>query len=253
MVDKVEIPVEESKETQEYLDEMSKKADDANNIETSDATPSAEPQKEELILGKFKSQEDLIKSYQELERKQSELSKTQEAPKEDKPLEADSKVNFDFSSAQKEFDDTGELSQNTIDALEKAGLPKSYIDNYIAGLDAVAKQFEQQAYQSTDGEENYKQMTDWVTANLPESEIQQFNDNIGKDNQTALFTIKGMYARYQAETREPSLSTGSNAQQSGSAYESIGQMKADMTDPRYATDSAFRKMVADKVSRSKVI
>ena len=33
-------------------------------------------------------------------------------------------------------------------------------------------------------------MTDWVTENLPESEIKQFNDNIGQDNETALFTIK---------------------------------------------------------------
>jgi hypothetical protein len=256
MVDKVEVPAEESKETQEYIDEMSKKADDANNIETTEPTPSAEPQKDELILGKFKSQEDLIKSYQELERKQSEFSKPkeeEEATKEDKPLEANTKVNFDFSSAQKEFDEIGELSQNTIDALEKAGLPKSYIDNYIAGLDAVAQQFEQRAYTSTDGEENYKQMTDWVTQNLPESEIQQFNDNISKDNETALFTIKGMYARFQSETKEPSLTTGTNAQQSGSAYESVAQMKADMSNPKYATDSAFRKMVADKISRSKVI
>jgi hypothetical protein len=252
MVDKVEIPVEEVKETQEYLDEMSKKADGANNVANNETAPSEEPIKEELILGKFKSQEDLIKSYQELERKQTELNKPKET-KDEKPLEANQKVNFDFSLAQKEFDDTGELSEKTIESLEQAGLPKSYIDNYIVGLDAVAKQFEQRAFESTGGEENYKQMTDWVSKTLSESEIKQFNDNIGRDNDIALFTIKGMYARYSAETREPNLATGSNAQQSGSGYESIGQMKADMANPKYATDSAFRKMVADKVTRSKVI
>jgi hypothetical protein len=252
MVDKVEIPVEEVKETQEYLDEMSKKADGANNVANNETAPSEEPKKEELILGKFKSQEDLIKSYQELERKQTELNKPKET-KDEKPLEANQKVNFDFSLAQKEFDDTGELSEKTIESLEQAGLPKSYIDNYITGLDAVAKQFEQRAFESTGGEENYKQMTDWVSKTLSESEIKQFNDNIGRDNDIALFTIKGMYARYSAETREPNLATGSNAQQSGSGYESIGQMKADMANPKYATDSAFRKMVADKVARSKVI
>ena len=246
MADKVEVPAEEVKETQEYLDEMSKKADDAQQVATESA-PTSEPAKEELILGKFKSQEDLIKSYQELERKQSE------APKEETKLEADKPVNFDFSSADKEFEENGELSENTIQSLEKAGLPKSYIDNYLAGLDAVAQKFEQQAFDSTGGEDNYKRMTDWVTENLPESEIQQFNDNIGKDNETALFTIKGMYARFQSETKEPNLATGTNAQQSGASYESVGQMKADMADPRYATDSAFRKMVADKISRSKVI
>ena len=252
MVDKVEIPVEEVKETQEYLDEMSKKADGANNVANNEIAPSEEPKKEELILGKFKSQEDLIKYYQELERKQTELNKPKET-KDEKPLEANQKVNFDFSLAQKEFDDTGELSEKTIESLEQAGLPKSYIDNYITGLDAVAKQFEQRAFESTGGEENYKQMTDWVSKTLSESEIKQFNDNIGRDNDIALFTIKGMYARYSAETREPNLATGSNAQQSGSGYESIGQMKADMANPKYATDSAFRKMVADKVTRSKVI
>ena len=231
---------------------MSKKADGANNVANNEIAPSEEPKKEELILGKFKSQEDLIKSYQELERKQTELNKPKET-KDEKPLEANQKVNFDFSLAQKEFDDTGELSEKTIESLEQAGLPKSYIDNYIVGLDAVAKQFEQRAFESTGGEENYKQMTDWVSKTLSESEIKQFNDNIGRDNDIALFTIKGMYARYSAETREPNLATGSNAQQSGSGYESIGQMKADMANPKYATDSAFRKMVADKVARSKVI
>lgn len=252
MVDRVDIPAEENKETQEYVDEMSKKADDANNVATTE-TASEETPTQEPILGKFKTQDDLIKSYQELEKKLSEKQEDKTFENEKTDNESKTPINFDFNDAQKEFDENGELSQNTIDALEKAGLPKSYIDNYLEGLNAVAEQFEQQAYNTTGGEDNYKKMTDWVTENLPESEIQQFNDNISKDSNTALFTIKGMYARFQSETKEPSLVTGENYQQSGSAYESIGQMKADMANPKYATDSAFRKMVADKINRSKVI
>ena len=250
MVEKVDIPVEEKQETQEYLDEMSKKADVANEVKTEEA-PSTEEAKP--ILGKFKTQDDLIKSYQELEKKLSERQedKTFENEKtEDKPLEAGK---FDFASAEKEFTEKGELSEDTLNNLEKMGLPKSYVDNYIAGLEAQSQAFEQTAYNATGGEENYKNMTDWVTQNLPPEEIQQFNDSINQSNDSAMFAIKGMYARYSAETREPNLSTGDNSQSSGSAYESVGQMKADMSDPRYATDSAFRKMVADKVARSKVI
>ena len=250
MVEKVDIPVEEKQETQEYLDEMSKKADTANEVKTEEA-PSVEEEKP--ILGKFKTQDDLIKSYQELEKKLSsrEEDKTFENEKtEDKTLEAGK---FDFASAEKEFTENGELSENTLNTLEKMGLPKSYVDNYIAGLEAQSQAFEQTAYNATGGEENYKNMTDWVTQNLPEAEVKQFNNSINESNDSAMFAIKGMYARYSAETREPSLATGDNAQQTGSAYESVGQMKADMSDPRYATDSAFRKMVADKVARSKVI
>ena len=250
MVEKVDIPVEEKQETQEYLDEMSKKADVANEVKIEEA-PSTE--EESPILGNFKTQDDLIKSYQELEKKLSERQedKTFENEKtEDKPLEAGK---FDFTSAEKEFTEKGELSEDTLNNLEKMGLPKSYVDNYIAGLEAQSQAFEQTAYNATGGEENYKSMTDWVTQNLPQEEIQQFNDSINQSNDSAMFAIKGMYARYSAETREPNLSTGDNSQSSGSAYESVGQMKADMSDPRYATDSAFRKMVADKVARSKVI
>ena len=250
MVEKVDIPVEEKQETQEYLDEMSKKADVANEVKIEEA-PSTEEEKP--ILGKFKTQDDLIKSYQELEKKLSsrEEDKTFENEKtEDKPLEAGK---FDFASAEKEFTEKGELSEDTLNNLEKMGLPKSYVDNYIAGLEAQSQAFEQTAYNATGGEKNYKSMTDWVTQNLPQEEIQQFNDSINQSNDSAMFAIKGMYARYSAETREPNLSTGDNSQSSGSAYESVGQMKADMSDPRYATDSAFRKMVADKVARSKVI
>ena len=250
MVEKVDVPVEEVQETQEHKDAMEAKVDANNTVETEQAPEAVE---EKPILGKFKTQEDLVKSYQELEKKLGESnSKQEETPKEES--KTDTPVNFDFVSAQKEFDESGELSETTIQSLEKAGLPKSYIDNYLAGLDAVAKQFETKAYESTGGEENYKRMTDWVSNNLSESEVQQFNDSISKDNESALFTIKGMYARFASESKEPMLTTGeTSVPNSGSAYESIGQMKADMASPQYATDSAFRKMVADKLSRSKVI
>ena len=54
MVEKVEVPAEEVKETQEYQDEMSKKADDANNVANTETAPTTEPVKEELILVSLK-------------------------------------------------------------------------------------------------------------------------------------------------------------------------------------------------------
>ena len=56
-----------------------------------------------------------------MERKLGETSKSEEteAPKEE--LKADTKVNFDFQNAQREFEDTGELSQDTISSLVGLG------------------------------------------------------------------------------------------------------------------------------------
>ena len=49
MVEKVDIPVEEKQETQEYLDEMSKKVDTANEVKTEEA-PSTEEEKPKVTL-----------------------------------------------------------------------------------------------------------------------------------------------------------------------------------------------------------
>ena len=81
-----------------------------------------------------------------------------------------------------------------------------------------------------------------------------FNEGIDRDNQTAIYTIKGMAARYRAETTEPNLTVGeTGTATSGLKYESMAQVKADMSNPKYANDPAFRKQVEDKLARSTII
>ena len=98
---KLQIPEETSKDSQEHIDAMVKKADEGANttdIDTGEVTAPAKeeaPKVEEKILGKFNSQEELIKSYQELEKKIGQ-------PKEeDQPLTAEPKADglkgIDFS------------------------------------------------------------------------------------------------------------------------------------------------------------
>ena len=66
--------------------------------------------------------------------------------------------------------------------------------------------------------------------------------------------IKGMVARYQSNTKEPNLTTGENATAStGIRYESMAQVKADMSNPKYEKDPAFRKEVEEKLARSTII
>lgn len=257
---KLQVPEEENKDSQEHVDAMVKKADEqvnTTNINTGEKTsPTQEeaPKVEEKILGKFSSQEELIKSYQELEKKLGQ-------PKEDTPAEtlkaeapAEGLKGIDFSSIQNEFEENGSLSDDTIKSLEDSGLPKSYVDNYIEGIKAVATRFENEAHESVGGKEEYGKMIDWVQSNLSKDEVNLFNAGIEKDNPTALYTIKGMAARYKAETAEPNLRVGETAtSSSGSKYESMAQVKADMSDPKYAKDPAFRKQVEDRLARSTII
>ena len=70
---KLQIPEETSKDSQEHVDAMVKKADEGvktTDINTGEETAPVKeeaPKVQEKILGKFNSQEELIKSYQELE------------------------------------------------------------------------------------------------------------------------------------------------------------------------------------------
>ena len=247
------VPDNVNQDTPEYIESMVNKAEGTPQQPISQEPTPEEQKQEELLLGKFKTQEDLIKSYQELEKK---LSQTKQPAKENnlKAEEQPKIQEINFEQAQNEFQENGSLSEETISNLEKSGLPKSYIDNYLAGLEALASRFEKSAYEIAGGEENYKKMTDWVSSNLSPDEIKAFNDGVGSDDKTALYHIKNMTARFNSETKEPSLNYGqTNTATSGARYESLAQMKADMKNPRYATDSAFRKEVEMKLSRSNIL
>ena len=249
-------------ETQEYRDSMVQKIDQANAAPqpTLQPTTTTEEVKQEKILGKFNSQEDLIKSYQELEKKLS--SNTSSTKTENKnPLQAQTKteqpsaISSVFQAAEQEFNETGQISDNTLSSLEKSGLPKQYVDNYLKGLEALGEQFQNKAYSITKGEEQYKSMTDWVANNLTEEEVETFNRGVASDDSTALFTIKGMYARYNTESKEPKINLGqsSSSNSTGERYESVSQLKEDMKNPLYQKDPAFRQKVELKLSRSNIL
>ena len=138
-------------ETQEYRDSMVNKIEQANAVPSQPLTTPQQEVKQEKILGKFNSQEDLIKSYQELEKKlSSQKAPVAEQPtKNENPLQASTKstqpssVGSVFQTAEQEFNETGELSDATIASLEKSGLPKQYVDNYLKGLEAFISDYPQ--------------------------------------------------------------------------------------------------------------
>lgn len=252
MVETVQIKQDEQQEDQNYVDQMVAKADGTE----APAEP-VEEQQEDLILGKFKTQEDLVKSYQELEKKLGEpKSETKEETKPDTLKAEPNSDNIDplgLSDVQKEYEDTGEISEDTINKLVSKGIPRNFIDSHVEGVKAAAQVFEQKAYEATGGQENYKAMQDWIVNNLPESERRLFNDGVSGNSDLALYTIRNMYARYNSENKEPNIQLGeTNVSGQGARYESMAQMKADMRDPRYTSDPAFRKQVADKISRSDI-
>lgn len=213
----------------------------------------------ELIGGKFKSQEDLLKAYQELEKKQSEATQEveQEAEEEatEEPAEEVPAHEAALLRASEEYA-KGELSEETIDALSQMDskeLIKAYVEYYSKSQQQAATQVEAKTiYDSVGGEEAYGQMVAWAGQNLSADEITAYNEVTNSGNAAAIrFAVEALNGRYKAsEGYEAPLVTGSKSAPKVQGYRSHAELSRDIGDPRYATDPAFRADVEAKLSRS---
>ena len=178
-----------------------------------------------LILGKFKSVEDLAASYKELEGKLGQVSEedqvteeTEEQTQEEGEFDAEEyygdglasvleEVGIDAQDITQRFTDTGEISEDDYSKLGEAGFSKQVVDTYLDGLrgmgegDEIPTQQIQNIKDSVGGDEAYEQMADWCQQNLSEQEIKAFD----KITQTAdapviQLAVEGLYTRYQNKT-----------------------------------------------------
>ena len=95
----------------------------------------------------------------------------------------------------KHFNNNGTLSEDMYAKLESAGFNKSLVDSFIAGKKAeagvtepveVEERFTEREIRdiqnSVGGEAEYQNLVEWVGQNLPESEIQAFDNLLDTGN-----------------------------------------------------------------------
>ena len=172
---------------------------------------------------------------------------------DDKPDDAD-QTNV-VATASAEFAKDGQLSDETYTNLAKVGLSRDYVDNYIAGQQALVTTMETAVYGPFDGaKEGYETAANWAAENMSEQEIQALDIQIQSPNPAiAGEGAKALAAAYAANAdRDPTVTlTGdSNAGPSGSHYQSSAEMQKDMSSKQYATDEAFRAEVQRKIARA---
>ena len=218
---------------------------------------------------KFTSVEDMAKAYGELEKKLGSTTETenktetpeekQETPEVDTASASEvadvlDKAGVDFDTLQNEFNENGGLNEDSYKKLEEAGFPKSLVDTWIAGQQALATDIHEQIFGTVGGEENYNQMIEWAGDNLPPSDIDAFNKAVDSGDINMInFAVNGLTARYRSEVgTEPRLLQGETNGTSGGSYQSAAELTAAMRDPRYQSDPAYRRSVSDKLSRSNV-
>lgn len=214
----------------------------------------AEEERPEWLDDKFESPEELAKAYEALQKKMSKPKaekKDAKAP-EVSPVEATTSA---IDDARGEFAETGELSDKTFDALEAAGLPREFVEQYIAGQEAMSVQQAASIQESIGGAGNYEAMSEWAGENLADSDLDAFNAIVeGASVEQARVAVKGLYAQFLAAGgKGPSLVQGSTSGDAGvKPFGSTAQVTEAMRDPRYSSDPAYREQVEKRMAVSSI-
>lgn len=232
--------------------------------ETTAEKPAVE-QTQEKILGKFDNQEDLVKSYQELEKKlgeqnidQVETTDTSNKVSDNLEIKTAEEVvetaGLDMSTLQQQYDTNGTLDESAFEALEKAGIPKSYVDAFIQGQEAISNQIQSAIKSEVGGNDAYTELVSWAKDALNPNEIAAFNNVVNSNDLEAVkLAVTGLKARHDSINGvEPQLATGKSSASGTSGYDSWAQVTAAMKDTRYANDPAFRNEVQEKLNKSSI-
>ena len=233
-----------------------------------------------LYAGKFKSVEDLVGSYKELEGKLGAIDQTREEPEgnaEEQTEETETKesdfnaeefygdglasvleeVGIDAQDISNRFAENDEISEDDYSKLGEAGFSKQIIDTYLDGLRNAGMAGEVDAQGIKDavgGDETYGKMVSWAMENLPAEQVQSFNKLTDTGDGPAIkLAVQGIYSQYNnAMGVEPDLYSGRAAGNSATPFRTTAEVVTAMSDPRWEKDSAYTDNVKARLVGSNV-
>jgi hypothetical protein len=223
---------------------------------------------EQLLAGKYKSSEELEKAYIELQKKlgdkeeETEQSSAEKEP-EDKPQLSEGATLI--TDASKEYFDNGnKLSPETLakfSSLSSQDLIKAYMEvqnnpefqqQQAAPPAEITTSQINQIKNSAGGEKAYANIVNWAKTNLPQDQIQAFDEVVNTGSVQAIqLAVSGLKAEYDnANGVEGRMVTGKNAPNNGDVFRSQAELVRAMNDARYDNDPAYRQDVIEKLDRS---
>jgi len=231
-----------------------------------------------LILGKFKSVEDLAASYKELEGKLGNAPTDQVEESTEETVEQEEsdnnyqelygegvyevlqEVGIDPQDISNRFMQDGGLNDEDYSKLQEGGFSRTLVDTYLEGLKStgnvveIATQQIEGIKESVGGSESYEQMTAWALSNLPANEVEAFNQLTETGSAPAIkLAVQGLYSQYNnAMGIEPDLVTGKAPTSGPNPFRSTAEVVAAMSDKRYGKDVTYTQSVQNKLANSDV-
>lgn len=239
-----------------------------------------EPQSD-LIGGKFNTQEDLLKAYQELERKQSQSSPADSSNQQpdgytaeqateiygDEIVNSVSEAGLSMADLMWQADNGGDISEH-YDALAAAvGVPRQVVENYVAKAQAgggesagMSEAEEAQIMDEVGGQDAFQELSGWAKSNLDPAELSDYNGIVDSGNKQAIrWALKAMQARSTSGApSEPKLIRGQAPATQVRKFNSQSEVLEAMNkrDSRgrklYETDTEYQRKFAELLSNSDV-
>jgi|SRR5665213_877139 len=233
------------------------------------AAPAAEPARPAWLPDKFKTPEDMAKSYGELEKKLGSASttdgKTVAPPVAVIPapvvpadvLAVATAAKLDITAMSTEFAQTGKLSDTSMKSLADAGLTADQVKSYVDGQVAIAAQTHAEIAAVAGGDDALKSVIEWAKANLSADDQVAYDAAIQTGNKGIVkMALAGVVSQYKAANGSPPVSpitaaVTAAAESEYPGFKSNAEMVKAMSDPRYAKDPAYNAAVAKRVANTK--
>jgi hypothetical protein len=169
-----------------------------------------------------------------------------EATTEDAASDIVLKAGLSPDDLRQQIESTGSLSEEAFAALEAQGLRRDLVQTYVDNMVYRLEQTQAEAMTYAGGQDEWDKLSAWAETNLPDSEKIRYNELLATPEWKV--AIDALRMRRDTAIGEPNL-IGGNNNLAGSqfGYRSKSEMKRDMSDPRYASDPAFRKEVMQKI------
>ena len=182
--------------------------------------PPQEGQQEELIGGKFKTADELLSAYQELEKKLG------------------SNTNTGYETKETEDAPSEEVKTEEPPTIQQ-----------------LSDEQETTIVDSIGGQDNFKSAQDWAQKNLDQEELDAYNREVNSgDYFRARNALQSVYFAFRENSGvEPELLSGRLSGNSTDVFRSTAEVEAAMSDPRYLVDSAYTKDIEEKMGRSDIL
>lgn len=155
---------------------------------------------------------------------------------------------------QQEYQNEDRLSDESYKELAEAGYSKAFVDAYIRGQEALVNQYVEKVMDFVGGRERFQQVYSHMQTNNPEGAEALIKAFESRDVAT-MKTILNLAGQSRDKTfgkkAERSIAKRATpakpAPRKAVGFESQAEMIKAMSDPRYRTDSKYRREVEQKV------